>query len=208
MLFTVATGTQLLDAETSSLLNTVVTVSMALTPLIFGFNQKYMRTFSEITERPEEEITSEGAEVIIAGYGRFGQIVSRFLRTEGVKFTILEHSAAQVDTARKYGAKIYYGNASREDIIEAAGGKEAKIFVLAIDDVETSVATAKMVKEKFPNMEIIARARNRQHALELMKLGVTNIHRETYLTSLEVAKEVLLSQGEKRERINRPSGKI
>ena len=208
MLFTVAMGTQLLDAETSSLLNTVVTVTMALTPLVFGLNQKFIRTYSEISERPEDEITPEGAEVIIAGYGRFGQIVSRFLKTEGVPFTILEHSAAQVDTARKYGAKIYYGNASREEIIEAAGGKEAKVFVLAIDDVETSIATAKMVKEKFSNLEVIARVRNRQHAIELMKLGVTNIHRETYLTSLEVAKEVLLSRGEKRERINRHLAKF
>lgn len=208
MLFTVATASQLLSDDVSSFLNTIVTVSMVLSPFVFTINQKFMRTYSEVSERPHDVIGVETTEVIIAGYGRFGQIVSRFLKTEGIKFTILEHSAVQVDTARKYGTKIYYGNASRADIVEAAGGREAKIFVLAIDNVETSITTAKMVKTKFPNMEIIARARNRQHAIELMKLGINNVHRETYLTSLEVAKEVLLVKGAPRDRINRHLAKF
>lgn len=100
-----------------------------------------------------------------------------------------------MDTARKFGGKVYYGDASREDILEHAGAKTAKYFVLAIDDPEQSVKAARMVKEKFPHMEIIARARNRQHALDLMELGIKSIHRETYLTSLEVAKDIMLRRG-------------
>ena len=203
VLFAAAGAAQILDPESSAILNAAVTISMALTPFIFGINQKYMRTFSEISERPYDKIASEDAEVIIAGFGRFGQIVSRFLQTQKISFTILEHSAAQVDVARKFGNKIYYGDASREDIVKSAGGDTAKIFVLAIDDVETSVKTAKMIKKKFPQLEIIARVRNRAHAIQLLEMGIENVHRETYLTSLEVAKEVLMGLGHVREQINK-----
>ncbi len=203
VLFAAATSTSILDPESSAILNAAVTISMALTPLVFGINQKYMRTFSEVSERPFDKITSESAEVILAGFGRFGQIVSRFLQTQKISFTILEHSAAQVDIARKFGNKIYYGDASREDIVESAGGKTAKIFVLAIDDVETSIKTAKMIKNKFPHLKIIARVRNRNHAIRLLEMGIENVHRETYLTSLEVAKEVLMGLGHLREQINK-----
>lgn len=203
VLFAAATSASILDPESAAMLNAAVTISMALTPLVFGINQKYMRTFSEISERPYDKITSDNAEVIIAGFGRFGQIVSRFLQTQKISFTILEHSAAQVDIARKFGNKIYYGDASRKDIVESAGGKTAKIFVLAIDDVETSVKTAKMVRSHFPQLEIIARVRNRNHAIQLLTLGIENVHRETYLTSLEVAKEVLIGLGHVREQINK-----
>lgn len=203
VLFAAAGAAQILDPESSAILNAAVTISMALTPFIFGINQKYMRTFHEISERPYDKIAPQDAEVIIAGFGRFGQIVSRFLQTQKISFTILEHSAAQVDVARKFGNKIYYGDASRQDIVESAGGKSAKIFVLAIDDVETSVKTAKMIKSKFPHLEIIARVRNRAHAIQLLELGIENVHRETYLTSLEVAKEVLMGLGHVREQINK-----
>ena len=203
VIFAAAGSVKILDAQITALLNASVTISMALTPLIFNFNQKFLRKFSELSERPFDEIKSEGAQVIIAGFGRFGQIVARFLKSQNVSYTILEHSAAQVDTARKFGSKIYYGDASRKDMVDAAGGKTAKIFVLAIDDVEVSVQTAKMIREKFPNLEIIARVRNRSHAIQLLDMGIENVHRETYLTSLEVAKEVLMGLGGVREQINK-----
>lgn len=203
VLFASAGAVQIFNPETTALLNASVTISMALTPFIFNYNQKFLRTYSEITEKPYDEIQSEGAQVIIAGFGRFGQIVSRFLQSQKISYTILEHSAAQVETARKFGNKIYYGDASREDMVEAAGGKTAQIFVLAIDDVEVSINTAKMIRSKFPNLEVIARVRNRNHAIQLLDLGIENIHRETYLTSLEVAKEVLLGLGGIRDNINK-----
>ena len=202
VLFSAAVAKGLLDSELSSILSAAVTLSMAATPFLFAFNQKKLRTFSEISERPYDQIESEEPEVIIAGYGRFGQIVARFLRAQNVRFTILEHSAEQVDAARKFGSKIYYGDASRKDILEAAGAASAKIFVLAIDDVEKSAETATLVKNHFPQLQIIARVRNRQHALRLLELGVENVHRETYLTSLEVAKEIMLAKGKPRAIIN------
>ena len=208
VLLSAALDKNILPGDLSSLIGAAVTISMALTPFLFSINQRMLRSFSEINEKPDEVITASGAEVIIAGFGRFGQIVSRILKTEGVNYTILEHSTAQVEVARKYKNKVFYGDASREDILEAAGAKDAKMMVLAIDDVSNSLATAAMVRKKFPHMNIIARARNRQHAIDLMELGVDNIHRETFLTSLEVAKEVMLAKGESRQRINQKLAKF
>ncbi len=202
MLFSTAMAQRLLEAELASLLSAGVTLSMALTPFLFSLNQRYLRSYSEISERPYDTINSSDVEVIVAGFGRFGQIVSRFLNVEKVNYTILDHSAAQVDTARRFGNKVYYGDASRKDILEAAGAKKAKYFVLAIDDHEQSVAAAKVVKEHFPHLEIIARVRNRQHALDLMEMGIPAIFRETYLTSLEVARQIMLRRGRNEESVN------
>lgn len=203
VLFSSAITQGLLDTETSSLLSAAVTLSMALTPFLFSFNQKYLRKFSEISERPYNDQFPDDVEVIVAGFGRFGQIVTRFLNVEDVVHTILDHDATQVETAREFGNKVYYGDASRHDILEAAGAKKAKYFVLAIDDPDQSVAAAKIVKQHFPHLDIIARARNRQHALDLMELGVTSIHRETYMTSLDVAKEVMLKRGKPEDAVTR-----
>ncbi|MCB0363540.1 MAG: cation:proton antiporter, partial [Bdellovibrionales bacterium] len=141
VLFSTAMAQGLLSGEHQSLLSASVTLSMALTPFAFNFNQKYLRRSSEVSERPFDEVNNGEVEVIIAGYGRFGQIVSRFLKAQGVSYTVLEHSASQVDVARSFGNKIFYGDASREEILEQAGAKTAKYFVLAIDDPEKSIET-------------------------------------------------------------------
>lgn len=145
VLFSSAISLKMMDTESSSLLSAAVTLSMAMTPFLFAFNQKYLRKFSEISERPYDDDFPSDVEVIVAGFGRFGQIVTRFLNAEDVVHTILEHDAAQVETARRFGNKVYYGDASRRDILEAAGAKKAKYLVLAIDDPIQSVAAAKMV---------------------------------------------------------------
>lgn len=203
VLFSSAASQKLISADNASLLNAAVTISMALTPLLFIFNQKFLRRFSELSERPYDEIAPANVEVIVAGFGRFGQIVTRFLNAEDVIYTILDHNAAQVETARQFGNKVYYGDASRHDILEAAGAKKAKYLVLAIDDVEASIETARVVRSHYPNLEIIARVRNRAHALELMEMGITSVHRETYMTSLEVAKEVMLKRGKPADAVER-----
>jgi monovalent cation:proton antiporter-2 (CPA2) family protein len=203
VLFSSAVAQSLMSAEHASILNAAVTISMAMTPFLFTFNQKYLRRFSEFSERPYDEISPSNVEVIVAGFGRFGQIVSRFLNAEDVVYTILDHDAEQVDAARRFGNKVYYGDASRKDILETAGAKKAKYFVLAIDDVEQSVQTAKVVRAHFPHLDIIARVRNRQHALDLMQMGITSVHRETYMTSLEVAKEVMLKRGKTEASVER-----
>ena len=203
VLFATAVTYKIFSEEVSSILAAAVTVSMALTPLLFYINQRFLRTSSDISERPYDKMVSDGAEVIIAGYGRFGQIVARFLKSQGVRFTILDHNPKQIDIARRFGAKVFYGDASRHDLIESSGGQHAKIFVLAIDDVESSIETATMVRRYFPHLRIIARVRNRQHAIDLIGMGVEQIHRETFLTSLEVAKEVMLELGGELDTINR-----
>ncbi len=203
VLFSVAFSMSLISHETASILNAAVTISMMLTPLLFAVNQKYLRRTSELSERPFDVIEEKSPDVIIAGFGRFGQVVARFLRSEVISFTILDNDASQVETARKYGNKVYYGDASRMDILESAGTAKAKFFVLAVDDVDKSVEIAERVRKHFPQIEILARARNRAHAISLMAIGIQSIHRETFSTSLEVAKEILVKRGIKPEHIKR-----
>jgi glutathione-regulated potassium-efflux system ancillary protein KefC/glutathione-regulated potassium-efflux system protein KefB len=133
--------------------------------------------------------------VIIAGFGRFGQIVARILRAKQIPFTALEASAEQVDFVRQYGAKVFYGDASRIDLLRAAHADHAVAFVLAIDDVDASVRTAAVVRENFPDLKIFARARNRNHAYRLMDLGVQVIWRETFHSALEMSRAVLKTLG-------------
>lgn len=203
VLFSVALSKGLLTHEHASIFNASVTISMMLTPFIFTMNQKYFRKSSEISERPFDVIDAKHAEVIIAGFGRFGQIVARLLRVEEISFTILDNDAAQVETARKFGNKVYYGDAGRMDILESAGTDKAKYFVLAVDDIEKSVEIGQRVRKHFPEIEIIARARNRQHALKLMELGIQSVHREVYASSLDVAKDILVKKGINLAHVNR-----
>jgi voltage-gated potassium channel Kch len=133
--------------------------------------------------------------VIIAGFGRFGQIVARMLRAKKIPFTALEISPDQVDFVRAFGNEVFYGDASRIDLLRAAKVDQAAAFVLAIDDPEASVRTAQTVRENFPALPIYARARNRNHAYRLMDAGVRVVWRETFLASLDMAGAVLTGLG-------------
>jgi len=145
---------------------------------------------------PYDDIDARDIPVIIAGFGRFGQIVARVLRVKGLTFTALDSSQTHVDFVRRFGNQVYYGDASRLDLLRAAGAQTARVLVLAIDDVDASVRTATVVREQFPQLRIFARARSRQHAFALMDVGVTEIIRETYASSLELAGTVLEALGE------------
>ncbi len=171
-----------------------VTLSMAATPLIYQFNRRVIdRWLARGDQGPHYDVIETPAQpVVIAGFGRFGQIVSRTLRARGIPFTAIEVSAAQVDFVRRFGNKVYYGDATRIDILRAAEIGEARAFVLAIDDPEASVQCAEVVRRHFPDLPIYARVRNRQHAFRLLDLGVTRIVRETFASSLELT-EVLLT---------------
>ena len=133
--------------------------------------------------------------MLIAGFGRVGQIVARLLRARRIPFTALEVSPAQVDFVRRFGNKLYYGDASRLEMLRSAGADHAKVFVLAIDDVEASLRTAELVQRHFPHLRVIGRARNRQHDFRLMEAGVVEITRETFASSLEMAKATLVALG-------------
>ena len=196
ILFVAAGSLGIFEAGTAQLLVVVVTVSMLLAPLAFEAHERALARWTERHATPEfDAITGPENPVIIAGYGRVGQIISRVLRMCGVPFTALEVSYQQVDFVRRFGSKVYYGDASRLELLEAAKTGEAKLFVLAIDDVEASVKTAAVVRKHFPQVPILARARNRVHLFRLRDLGVKLIWRETFPTSLDMARHALLSLG-------------
>jgi glutathione-regulated potassium-efflux system ancillary protein KefC/glutathione-regulated potassium-efflux system protein KefB len=184
------------ERDIAQLLVMVVTVSMLLAPGVFALHERLLKRWLERTRAPEfDAIDEPGNPVIIAGYGRYGQIVSRVLRMCGMPFTALDASYQQVDFVRRFGNKVYYGDASRLELLNAAKTGEAKLFVLAIDDVEASVKTAAVVRRHFPNLPILARARNRVHYFRLRDLGVKAIYRETFPSSLEAAHQALLRLG-------------
>lgn len=196
VIFGVATGASVLDPGLAALLIVVVTLSMVFTPLLFALAELIVRRRRESASTTAPELPlNEHHPVIIAGFGRVGQIIGRILQARRIGFTALDVSAEHVDFVRKYGNKIYYGDASRFDLLEAAGAKEASIIVVAVDDVDASLRTVQIVKEHFPNLRIYARARNRRHAYRLMDLGVTIFRRETFEASLELARLVLEGLG-------------
>lgn len=187
-------GAGLMERSVSELLILTVILSMVLTPFLFIVRD---RAFAREGEPKEayDRIDLEESPVLIAGFGRFGQIIARILRAKRIGFTALEVNPDQVDFVRQYGNEIYYGDASRLELLRAANAHLAKVFVLAIDDVEASLRTAETVRRHFPNLKIYARARNRKHAYQLMDLGIEAIRRETFLSSLDLAREVLQGLG-------------
>ncbi|MEO1037034.1 MAG: monovalent cation:proton antiporter-2 (CPA2) family protein [Pseudomonadota bacterium] len=196
VLFTLARDTGVLDSETVDLLIVVVTLSMATTPFLFVANEKLReRQESAKPATPYDQIDNEANPVVIASFGRFGQIVGRVLRSRGIPFTALEASASQVEVVRRFGNKVYYGDAARIDLLRAAGIEQARFFVLAIEDTEQSLRTAKTVRHYCPHLPILARARNRKHAHLLMDLGVEHIFRDTFYSGLELTRLLLESMG-------------
>ncbi|MGB5255737.1 MAG: monovalent cation:proton antiporter-2 (CPA2) family protein [Woeseiaceae bacterium] len=172
-----------------------VAVSMMMTPLLYMLAERVGRKKKAAAEPDYEMPEVDHHEVLIAGFGRVGQIVGRLLRIIGKPFTALESDPEQLDIVRRYGATVHYGDASRLDLLRAAGAEHAKLFVLAISDLEQSMRIAKAVTEHFPHLKIIARARNRRHAHKLMDLGVKHIFRETLHSSLAMTEVVLRDLG-------------
>jgi glutathione-regulated potassium-efflux system protein KefB len=145
-------------------------------------------------ERAADPIDQEYPRVIIAGFGRMGQIVGRMLRAQKIPFTALENSAEQVSLSRRFGNSIYFGDPSRPELLRAAHTDRAEVFVLTTDDPEATMRTARLLKRTYPHLKIFARARNRQHAFKLMDLGV-EVMRETFHSSLELSQQVLEALG-------------
>lgn len=174
----------------------VIALSIALTPLIMMAYRRFIvsRFLSSLPEVKYDAITEQHP-IILAGFGRFGQIIGRFLTAQGVKVTVLERDADQIALLRKYDFKGYYGDATRLDVLRSAGIDKAKLLIIAVDEVQASVDIARMVKEEYPEVTIYARARNRQHAHELNKLGVAYFKRETFDSSLEMAQAIMVWLG-------------
>jgi monovalent cation:proton antiporter-2 (CPA2) family protein len=185
-----------LSRSQSEFLIVVVTLSMAATPLLLLLDDglrrlEPARATAGLVERPP---ANEG-HVIIAGFGRFGQIVARVLRAKKIPFTALDISPEQIALVERFGSKAFYGDASRLDILEAAQADKARAFVLAIDDVEASIRTAEMVKARFPDLPIYARTRNRNHSHRLLDAGVKIVRRETFLSALDITRSLLRGLG-------------
>jgi voltage-gated potassium channel Kch len=194
VLYGVAASLGIMDTETAELLVLVVTASMILSPLALTLHDKIFSA-SDLDDRPFDTPVDLHPKVIIAGFGRVGQIIGRILRAKQISFTALEASQTQVDFLRRFGNPIFYGDASRLELLRSAQAENAEVFVLAIDDVDASVRTAELVRKHFPHLKIFARARNRQHAFRLMDLGVDHLVRETFGSSLEMSVEVLQALG-------------
>ncbi len=194
VIFGVAVTAEVLNAELAGFLIVTVSLSMVTTPLLLRLEQ----WLSQKPVDPEEfdEMPDEHNPVIIAGFGRFGQMTARVLRAKRIGFTALDISQEQVDFVARFGNKIYYGDASRLELLESADADKAKLFVLAIDDVDASLRTAAIVRRHFPHLKVYARARNRPHAYQLMDLGIEVIRRETFLSALDLTVEVLKGLGD------------
>lgn len=194
VLFGIVARQGIIDTTLIDRLILAVAVSMALTPILYLLNEKLAEKVMRVPEPQYDRLDEPGMEhppVIIAGFGRVGQIVGRMLAVIGRKFTALEIDSTQVDVVRRYGNVVHYGDASKLELLRAANAGNAELFVLAIDDIEASMRTAETVRRHFPNLTIIARARNRRHEYHLMDLGIQYIFRETLLSSLAMAEVVL-----------------
>lgn len=208
VLFGIAARQRLIAAELIDELILAVAVSMLLTPFIYLLNEAVTARLERSEEPEYDDMDNPHNDVIIAGFGRVGQIVARLLAVFKTPFTALEIDSSQVDVVRRYGNVVHYGDASRLDILRAAGAEHAKIFVLAIDDVEASIRTAEAVRQHFPHLKIVARARNRRHAHWLMDLGIEHIFRETMLSSLTMSKRVLTNLGFEKDEVEQTSAKF
>lgn len=205
VLFTAAQAAKLISVEENEVLTLAVALTMVLAPLLWIVNDRLLTPWlTRDTEPPPfDRIDDAGTPVIIVGYGRVGQIVGRVLNMQNIRFTALDASTDQVDAVRKFGNKIYYGDATRLDLLRAAKTGEAKLFVVCIDDVESTIKIVKLVQQQYPLVKILARARNRMQLMELRDLGVETPVREMFAGSVQLATLVLAELGEPRENIDK-----
>ena len=201
VVFQAAQQAGVMDAQTTSFLVASVAVSMLLTPLLLLIADRWWvpalarRAGRSGGPKPAELSEPQAAPVIIAGFGRYGQVVGRLLNANGLSATVLEHDAEQVEAVRKFGSRVFYGDATRLDLLRTAGAAEARVLVLAIDDVAQSVKVAKLAQQHFPNLTIVARARNVTHYAQLRQLGIASVERETLDAALMSGRRVLELMG-------------
>lgn len=187
-----ATGARVMDGPTSSLLVAAITLSMLLTPLLLIAADRWSRRLAAGRATTMEELSEpQDAPVIIAGWGRYGQMVGRLLNAQGIGSTVLDHDADMIEAARAFGYKVHYGDASRLDLLRIAGAASAKVFVVAVDDREQSLRIVDLVKEHFPHLELVARARDVPHWNDLRDRGVMRVDREMFESSLRTGRRVL-----------------
>lgn len=195
VLFAVARDAQVIPAPWNDMLPLVVAVSMALTPLAVIAGNWLSGKLHPDRPRETDIIEPDGARVIIAGFGRVGQIVGRMLYASGIKATILDNDPDLIETVRRFGFKVFYGDATRLDLLHAAEAGKAVLLINAIDDVESNLKLTDLVKTQFPHLKIIGRARDVTHVFELRSRGVEMVERETFESALLIAEKALEKMG-------------
>lgn len=200
----------IIDKETLDFLMAVTTISMILSPLFLFLNERLIDPRLGVKEaeiRQVDDIDSDES-VIIAGFGHFGSTIGRFLRANGVSATILDNDSEQVDLLRKMGFKVFYGDATRVDLLEAAGAAKAKILISAIDSPERNYQLVDEVKKHFPHLQLFMRAKNRMDAYELIDLGINNVYRESVHTSVNLGVDVLHALGQRKYTASRKAAEF
>ncbi|HEX3063200.1 MAG TPA: glutathione-regulated potassium-efflux system protein KefC [Usitatibacter sp.] len=195
VVFQTAREARVFTSQWEALLTITVALSMATTPLFLLAHDRFIASRARREdERPADAIDAESP-IIIAGFGRFGQIVGRLLLASGIRPVVLDHDPDQVDSLRKFGYRVFYGDATRLDLLEAAGARKARLLVNAIDDVESSLALVDRVRAHFPQLDIVSRARNVSHYFELRIRGVQVAERETFESALKAGRATLEKLG-------------
>jgi len=197
VVFQQAEGAQILSGRHSAVLVGTVALSMLVTPLLLVLVDKFVlpRFAQRAQGSPHALAEPQEAPVIIAGFGRYGQVVGRLLYANGLKATVLDHDAEQIDLLRKFGFRVHYGDATRLDLLRLAGAEQARVLVVAIDDTEQSLKLVDVAREHFPQLQLVARARNVQHYYALRDRGVALIERETLDSALMSGRSVLELMG-------------
>lgn len=196
VVFGVARSAGLLPEDIAALLVLVVALSMVTTPLLLlAYDRIVAPRVGKLRQRPDDTIEPQDNPVLIAGFGRFGQIIGRLLYAQGIGVTVLDHDPDQIDFLRQYGFKIFYGDATRMDLLEAAGAARAKILVVAVDGMDESLELIDRVRQRFPHLRIYARARHVSHIYLLKDRGVELFEREMFEGSLRLGRSVLEGLG-------------
>lgn len=208
VLLSVTTTLSILTPEQTSLVTLVVAVSMLIAPLLLMFyEQLQKRSSSTKPEFDKPEQISTAKHVIIAGYGRFGQIMGRLLHAQGYEITVLDHSPSQIELLRRFGNTVFYGDAARQELLEAAGAHTAQMLVVAIDNPDKTIEIIKLAHKNYPQLKIVARAIDRRHAYQLLNLKVDAFNRETVDSAINLAIESLQLLGNSKEDAER-AGKL
>jgi monovalent cation:proton antiporter-2 (CPA2) family protein len=193
VLFSFAGQLQVIPADTISLLVAVVATSMALTPVLMVLNERFVQPrfgTREVMAREADEIDDESS-VIMVGFGRTGSVTGRFLRANGIRPTVLEYDSDRVETLRKMGLKVFYGDGSREDLLRAAGAEKARLLVIAVDDQEKVRKVLEVAGKHFPNLTPLVRVAGRPEAYELLEEGLEHLYRDGVETALRMGVDAL-----------------
>jgi CPA2 family monovalent cation:H+ antiporter-2 len=206
VLLSFAQQINLLPEQLANPLMSVTAITMFTTPILLLIHDRLIDPYFGVKQNPEPLLKEEVEEqhpVIIAGFGHFGSTIGRLLRSNGVEATVLDHDSDRVELLRKMGFKVYYGDATRLEILKAAGADKAKIFIAAVDSPETNARIIETLRKHFPHLRIFARARNRMDASDLIEHQIENVYRETLYTAVRLGEDVLAALGFRRYTVKR-----